>query len=75
MQLAETFRTPSSNQRMRKSSLLKETSLIRVGGVIQSRRLACSAQKTSGVSRAAIRAASYASRSMWAFSAQSAGTG
>ncbi|MNE16893.1 hypothetical protein D3C80_1098530 [compost metagenome] len=58
MQLAETFSTPSSNQRMRKSSLLKETSLILVGKVIQSRRRACSAQKASGVSRACIRAAS-----------------
>ena len=58
MHSAETFSTPSSNQRMRKSSFLKETSLILVGGVIQSSRLACSAQKASGVSRAATRAAS-----------------
>lgn len=58
MQLAATFRTPSSNQRMRKSSFLKETSLILVGALIQSRRFACSDQKASGVSRAAIRAAS-----------------
>ncbi len=58
MHSTETFSTPSSNQRMRKSSFRKETSLIFVGAWIQSSRFACSAQKASGVSRAAIRAAS-----------------
>ena len=52
MQLTEAFSTPSSNQRMRKSSFLKETSLILVGKVIQSSRSAWVAQKASGVSRA-----------------------
>ena len=58
MQLAETFSTPSANQRMRKSSLLNDTSLISVGDSTQSSRAACSAQKASGACRAAVRAAS-----------------
>ena len=49
MQLALTFSTPSSNQRMRALSL-KSTSLIRVGNLIQSRRCACSRQNPSGSS-------------------------
>src|SRR3954447_9853940 len=46
MQLYETLSRPSSNHRMRASSS-RSTSLIRVGKTIQSRRLACSAQKPS----------------------------
>ncbi len=52
MQLAETFSTPSPNQRMCRSFASKETSLTSVNGVIQSSRRAASAKKPSG-SRAA----------------------
>src|SRR6185312_5990008 len=48
MQLAEMLRTPSSYHLIETSGYLKEVFLILVGGLIQSRRLACSAQKPSG---------------------------
>ena len=47
-QLTETLSSPSSYQRMRKSSGSKETFLMRVGERIQSMRFAIRAQKPSG---------------------------
>jgi bisphosphoglycerate-independent phosphoglycerate mutase (AlkP superfamily) len=47
-QLTETFSSPSSYQRMRKSSGSKETSLMRVGKRYQAMRPATFAQKPSG---------------------------
>ena len=48
MQFSDTLRAPSSNQRMWKSSLLKETSLTRVNGVRQESRSPIRRQKASG---------------------------
>ena len=48
-QLAETFSTPSANQRMRKSALSKETSFTWVKGLIQSSRPADVAPVAVGV--------------------------
>ena len=45
MQLAETFSTPSSNQRICRSWASKEVSLIRVKGLIQSSRAFAAAPK------------------------------
>ncbi len=56
MQLTETLRIPSSNQRMRKSSLLKLTSLIRVGKAVHSSRSATPRQNPSGSVSAALHA-------------------
>src|SRR5690242_10117026 len=48
MQLALTFSVPSSNHLMCRLSGFHETSFTLVKGLIQSRRLACSAQNPSG---------------------------
>ena len=58
MQLAETFSTPSSNQRPCRSSASNDQALTLVNGLIQSSRPAASPKKASGSEAARARIAS-----------------